>query len=448
MERYLIIILAMLMSGCSGSIYRSVDLPTAAPHAIVIDARQRVLISQARRDDPNYRQFCAEPSPDVFTVLGVAASGGANLNLSGTSPRSVSAALQAAFSSNEMGATIARTQTIQMLREMMFRTCERYLSGAIGPDEFSIVAARDQRIMVSVLAIEQLTGAITPRPVAIGGGGSGTTGLNPTEMVKLIAEGQAAVQAADEDVGKKRVALGAADTPAGNCEAVRKKKADGKDALTSTETTALAGCDKAQGELTSAIAKRDVAQARYDDLVAASKRGIGVSTATTSSSVEFASDTARTTATATVALSIESIVAQTFAQDETQLMCIRTLSNTSRLAAYEQLAPLCMSYLMQKVASEKTLLANKYGIAESAVDIALDEGTRLGVVRRQFALLLSVCVGDTARFKAFQAAVQQAAIALPEITPSTPVRAIEKMVFDLGETEASKLRDIAIATCN
>jgi len=132
--------LASLLSACSGSIYRQRTIAGTSPTAITVDARQRLVVSQAspvKTDDPAYRQFCAEPSPDVFTVMAASGSGGGSLGLGPN--KSVNAALQAAFSSSETGATIARTQTLNMLREMMFRTCERYLSGAVSAAEMPIV---------------------------------------------------------------------------------------------------------------------------------------------------------------------------------------------------------------------------------------------------------------------------------------------------------------------
>ena len=127
-----VLLFAGLVSGCTGSFHIQSRIRGADPTAITVDARQRVLLSQPdpdRANNPAYRRYCAEPSPDVFTVLGVSASGGLDFGLG--ADRAQSRALQGAFSSSETGATIARTQVTNMLREMMFRTCERYLSGAI-----------------------------------------------------------------------------------------------------------------------------------------------------------------------------------------------------------------------------------------------------------------------------------------------------------------------------
>ncbi len=170
-----------LLVACSSTIHKVNTLPSDKAVTISVDARQRfLLISEAtkRSSGASYKKYCAEPSPDVFSVIGQAASANGSFGKSG-SPASVNAAVQAAFSSSEVGSTIPRTQTINMLREMMYRTCERYLSGALSETEFPIQAARDQRIMVSLLAIEQLTGVVTPKSVAIQASGNANGGTPP-----------------------------------------------------------------------------------------------------------------------------------------------------------------------------------------------------------------------------------------------------------------------------
>ncbi|RYE00645.1 MAG: hypothetical protein EOP61_13405, partial [Sphingomonadales bacterium] len=186
--------LLLALSACSGAIHKETRLRGNDPVAITVDARQRLILSQwdpyetsaaPGEVKPVFRRYCAEPSPDMFTVLGVAASGSGTLGLD-SDAKTLNAALQAAFSSSETGTTIPRTQTINMLREMMFRTCERYLSGAISKAQFQTIAARDQRIMVSILAIEQLTGSITPPPVIINSSGNASTGFDPTELSETL----------------------------------------------------------------------------------------------------------------------------------------------------------------------------------------------------------------------------------------------------------------------
>lgn len=355
------------------------------------------------QSDPLFRRFCAEPSPDVFTVLGVSGSGGGNLGLG--ADKSVNAALQAAFSSSETGATIARTQTLNMLREMMFRTCERYLSGAISADEFPIVAARDQRIMVSILAIEQLTGSITPRALSIGSGGSATTGMNPTELVKALAEAQAAVKTADDDLTAKAKKQTEADAPGGTCATLKQKKSAGTPALTADETNKLKACEEADTAHASAKAKRDAAKEHYDALVAASKGGLGTSSATTTSATQFASPMERSAAVAEVAGAVRKIVESTFHQDETQLFCIRVLNPQSSGLRDPELQKNCLSYLITQVRSEQQQLASTYGLSVAEVAQVQAGAADIRVRRETVTPRLSVCATDAAGANAMETAL-------------------------------------------
>ncbi len=155
------------------SIFRTTEFENGK--AVFVDAKQRGLLSTqmtraVKQSDGSVitqkvTQFCTEPSPDAFTVL----SSSIGLSASLSQAQKADAALQFSRSISESGSNIGlRTQTITVLRDMMYRLCERYMNGAITADEFTIQAGRDQRIIVSVLAIEQLTGAVKPRTVVLG----------------------------------------------------------------------------------------------------------------------------------------------------------------------------------------------------------------------------------------------------------------------------------------
>jgi hypothetical protein len=405
-----ILLLAVVVAGCSGSIYRQRPVAGLEPVAITVDARQRVLLSQLdnRRgqNDPLFRRFCAEPSPDVFTVLGVSGSGGGSLGLGADS--SVNAALQAAFSSSETGATIARTQTLNMLREMMFRTCERYLSGAISADEFPIIAARDQRIMVSILAIEQLTGSITPRGLAITSGGNAGTGANSAETLRLLTEARAAVVSAQATVAQKTTAQIAADTAAGGCAALKATVAAIVPPATPTvdQTNKLNACNSAEAARNSAVAARDAAQEHYETLVRASAGGLGTSTATTSGTAqEIGTAPERSQSVREVALAVEHIVAATFGQDETQLFCIRVLGGQNSALGDPRLQAQCLDYLVTQVNAERAQLARVYNLSDSEVRINLDRGIAWADTTAQRAQQLYQCAIDPARAARFDALV-------------------------------------------
>jgi len=452
----------LTLAGCSSAIYRQSAIQGSNPVAISVDARQRVLLSQndptvpARNgahagaaNDPTFRRFCAEPSPDVFTVLGVGASGGASFS---QDTKGLNAALQAAFSSSETGATIARTQTINMLREMMFRTCERYLSGAISPADFSIISARDQRVMVSILAIEQLTGSITPPAVAMSANGEGSTGMNATEMVKLLAAKQADLASAGSDLDKATKALAAADATAATCETLSAKKAAGTPALTTDETAKLKACDDGKAAVAKATATRDVAQAQYDDLVAASKKGLGIAAAKSGGTVNFDQSTARTDAVIAVSNTVENIVNNTFRQDETQLFCFRVLTDPNISAALSPIQTQCLNYLTTKVASDEKALADRYGIPVANIVFAQQTGVTLRTTRSVNSQKLHACVSDAGRAtRANQALAANAALAsqaAPFLAASQEsATAIEQYLFGIGTVAEYQAYDALKSIC-
>ena len=101
--------------------------------SIATGANRRVILnvethptSRPGRVNP-LRIVCAEPSPDVATV--VANSFGASLNVLKKGNAAASGA-----QSQALAQLAERTVTVQLLRDQMYRACEAYANGAIsGP---------------------------------------------------------------------------------------------------------------------------------------------------------------------------------------------------------------------------------------------------------------------------------------------------------------------------
>ena len=99
---------AATLAACTAnhnSIYRIRDLSEQGAQVITVDAKQRSLLTALRLLDaagkPNgtaVRAFCAEPSPDVFSVVAQSLSAGGSFGKS-ADPTSIQAALNLAFSS-------------------------------------------------------------------------------------------------------------------------------------------------------------------------------------------------------------------------------------------------------------------------------------------------------------------------------------------------------------
>ena len=163
-----------------------------------------------------------------------------------------------------------------MLRELMYWTCERYLSGGYDPTELSLQAIRDQRLMVSVLAIEQLTGAVTPKPVVIGAAGSGGAGITGDALVRL----DDARQARDKAISTYESANTAYEQANGTdkvCEAIAcKSEAD----LSGAQKAKVKPCAEGKTAKDKALADRKARTATYQELSTLAQAG-GVSVATT-----------------------------------------------------------------------------------------------------------------------------------------------------------------------
>ncbi|MEP7006935.1 MAG: hypothetical protein ABI810_13200 [Sphingomonas bacterium] len=180
--------LGAILAGCAEttSIYHNRAMRPGT--AITTDAYQRSVFvtqepdenvpRQAGLSKPTQIRLCAEAAPDTFSALS------ASLAAEGDVVKK-NASIAAAI--NQSGATIERTQTINLLRESMYRTCERYLSGAISKETLIVQAARDQRSMVAVLAIEQLTHVARPDSTVLSAGSTAVS-LPNKALVDLVTD--------------------------------------------------------------------------------------------------------------------------------------------------------------------------------------------------------------------------------------------------------------------
>ena len=207
-------------SGCANlnSIYRTHSVRTG--EIVLSDAKQRAILTNyesvpimseydAATKKTTYSKklgvltrYCAEPSPDVFTVLSssLAAAGNASLT-----QESREIAVNIASQISESGATIQRTQTIQTLREMMYRLCERYINGALTDESFEAQAARDHRIIVSILAIEQLTNAVRPEPIILKASSSAQAGADYTAINSELSKARDHQKKNSRRFGEKKI---------------------------------------------------------------------------------------------------------------------------------------------------------------------------------------------------------------------------------------------------
>jgi chaperonin cofactor prefoldin len=99
----------------------------------------------------------------------------------------------------------------------MYRNCERYLSGAITEQEFIVQAARDQRAMVHVLAIEQLAGTSKAQSTALTTLAKAASSGVTADAIQSLDKAESNAQKTRATAEKARAdAVGA--TPTGACE--------------------------------------------------------------------------------------------------------------------------------------------------------------------------------------------------------------------------------------
>ncbi|QIG55159.1 hypothetical protein G6N82_14285 [Altererythrobacter sp. BO-6] len=170
---------------------------------MTVDAKQRHLVMVEHPDEKI--MVCAEAAPDAFAAFGSSFS---FKGLLGATSNDVNAAN--AFAST--AATIERTQTVNLLREMLYRTCELWLSGALNKEEFLMRTARDHRTVVALLAIEQLTGVVKAPATVISGPAVSAAAAQSEELVKLLNTYQEQRTAREADVATAAKELAEANT--------------------------------------------------------------------------------------------------------------------------------------------------------------------------------------------------------------------------------------------
>jgi hypothetical protein len=271
-----------------------------------------VTVTLTQPQEPLVR-MCTEPSPDVFSVFAQSLSAGGRFGQTGA--KQIEAAASFALATAEQGSTIQRTQTVNLLKEVMYRTCERFLNGQIGASELAIQAVRDQRMIVSTLAIEQLTGMASPGAVIIGAKGGASGGASTASSVALIAAAQ-----------KKRTETDAAykllEDTAPSCTDVGKlTETELADAANVAKKKKKAGCEATADAKTTAA--KDLAA--LEKAAGDGSTPVSVTTDTGSSTGSPTNNRADAQSIAEVSESVWKIVEANFKQDEFLLFCMRTI---------------------------------------------------------------------------------------------------------------------------
>ncbi|NOT15443.1 MAG: hypothetical protein HOP21_07695 [Methylotenera sp.] len=188
--------LLVIFSGCANlnSVHR--ELKVSEGVGALTDIKQRGIFVSKDAKSPSGTIVCAEPSPDALSAYAAELAGKADISGKGSAELSHAFQESASF-------TGLRTQTIQLLRDSRYRDCEAYMNGALSQTQYDFQARRHQKMMVALMAIEQLTGVIRSPSATINTVGSAEVAHSISEMRMELAE----VDKAIADFEKKKTGL-------------------------------------------------------------------------------------------------------------------------------------------------------------------------------------------------------------------------------------------------
>jgi hypothetical protein len=401
-------VIGLLTAGCANQVtaYRTQRIGPNGPMVITTDAYQRHLVMTPDADRAGMWRTCAEASPDVFSAI--SGSGAGDLGFNSTSTTGTVAQARAAMSIAQSAATAERTQTINLLRESMFRTCERYLNGAIDRTSFVVQAGRDWRAMIAILAIEQLTQVQRPLSTMISAAGTSATVIGGEDAQRELEAAEAQLETANDHLTEAR-ALTCPTTPSttGNQsggededeadDASDSTDADSTDADESasdddsdndsdngdsggddastdedqpatTPPAADSGeCDSkktAIEEATTEVQQAEAAVAAARAKVNQAARSGAGTTAGTTNSAGGGGGSLTPAALRIIAPVVRDIVNRAFRTDETQLFCLQVLQDRD---LPPQIRASCLRYLMVSIDQDTARLFSRPQVAETAL---------------------------------------------------------------------------------
>lgn len=163
------VLLTLTACGNLESIHRTTGSLNDGYKIAFIDAKQRGIVVTRKLETKvtntagynsttsDFVQFCAEPSPDALASVAASLSG----SLTGSSAASQQLAAQVAASLSGTATNIGlRTQSIQLMRDALYRLCEAGANGHINEFQMRTLHMRYQNMIIGLLAIEQLTGVV------------------------------------------------------------------------------------------------------------------------------------------------------------------------------------------------------------------------------------------------------------------------------------------------
>ena len=154
--------------------------------AIHLDAQQRLVMFHLNK-------YCAEPSPDALAAY----ASSLGLGASDATKNAASLALGLQSSAGSIG---LRTQSITLMRDALYRMCEAQSNGSLSNLEVAKLLHQSQDLTAVILAVEQLTGAVTANQVVLGGTTSASS-------ISSLVSNQQALDAARKGEAAKKIEM-------------------------------------------------------------------------------------------------------------------------------------------------------------------------------------------------------------------------------------------------
>jgi hypothetical protein len=310
--------------------------------AVHLDIQQRLLIVN------ELGHVCSEPSPDALAAYAAALSIGASSSAKGA----VSGAAGQQSSAASVG---LRTQSITLMRDALFRMCEAFANGAVGPGQIASLLGRSQDLTAAVLAVEQLTGAVVAQQAALTGTTSSdasATAVSGTELLEIaIADEerkQERFEKAERDLAAAKIEHEAAKTEHENAKTARDAALADENATPTQKQDAedevalrLQDRQRAQGAVELAQAVRDsrnqaliAAQDYRSEVEANPDAAASAANAATTTAAQFSAAAQRNVlnkdATEAIAASVEAIVKTVLAKEYTEDACMAMITYLPR----------------------------------------------------------------------------------------------------------------------
>ena len=366
------------LSGC-GTQYSLKDFsPTEkGPKSAFVDIKQRAVLAANRPagaagGNVGDLVMCAEPSPDALSSFA------SELALDLKAKNQVAA--QFALSQQEAASFVGlRTQSIQLLRDGMYRLCEGYMAGALTSADFSWLTRRYQKNMVALLTIEQLTRVAQVPAFAQLSQGMASASRSAT-----------AIQGDLEEIDAKRAALAAEKTKM-DAELVEAEK------LPETDDATKADKAKKVKDIKTRQSDKQAAIARVDEIRSAlleglrTAKGLLTSGATTVQVIADGKD-GRASPTEAVAKAIAEITNNVIMQDDLGTLCFQLLAGDRSTRSTTGLEKNCAKIVEARATfdeerlrvfmgkTDKQVQASAGGKTTSEVDGSLDPLAGLGTM--------------------------------------------------------------------